>query len=583
MKRKFLPIIGLLFTIGLICAVVNHILGGICLFPDIAYNPSEGQSIKARTLAIVAVPYAEIGQKDKSSKILAQAFKNAEEIKETNTFSGRRSSALLQVATKYGEVGQPAQALQVIKIAKEGAEHGSGAAQMLNEAAVKAAEAGRFNQAIQVTQLLDNKAIGYFENRDSAIAEVAVEAAQVGLYDQAFQLLSSIDENTDKTGEALTKIAELATSTKLRSKALPLLDQTFELANRIKNVSALAKVASQYTELGQKAKSEQILNRCLQLTQSDKYISDQVENIVKIAVSYANIGQQDKAVEILDSSFGAVQLIQINNIPKPILSEIAIGYAKLGQKNKPLQIPILFKIAIGYAKIGQKNKALQILNQAFQQIKTNEYAWKTEQFSQIAVKYEEIGFHQQALEAAKMLGAPERVRALVAVAVEDAEQSQYDLAIKNIKSIGNHYPHEVRPDKMNGLSQIAMKAASAGQYEQAFKIIESIDDDFCGDCIAKPLIKLVNKATRTETKDQASQLLHKALSIAQFNILNQPERVGVLAEVANHYAQLGQQQKASEILAQALKTGEDITIVKRMPENMSVIFTRFKYPCPHIR
>lgn len=565
MKRKFLPIIASLLSIGLIYAVEDHTLGGICLFPDKIYNPSEGQSIKARTLAIVAVPYAQMGQKDKSSKILAQAFKNAEEIKQIETYYPR-TPALLEVATKYAEVGQPAQALQVIKIAKEGAEHGSGAAQVLNEAAVKAAEAGRFNQALQVTQLLDNKAIGYFENRDSAIAGVAVEAAQAGLYDQAFQLLSSIDENTNKTGEALTKIAELATSTKLRSKALPLLEQTFELANKIKNVSALVKVASQYAELGQKAKSEQILNRSLQLTQSDT--SNQIENIVNIAISYANIGQQDKAVQILDKTFDAVHLIEVNDMLKPILPELAIGYAK----------------------IGQKNKALQILNRTFQDNKNQKSRWKTAQLTQIAVKYEEIGFHQQALEVAEILEPPEKVRALVAVAVKDAEQYQYDQAIKNIKSIADQMPskewgyyYQFQSDKRNGLSQIAIKAAQAGQYEQVFKIIKFIDDDFCGDCIAEPLRILINKATRTETKDKAFQLLDKALSVARSTVLDESERVGVLAEVANHYAQLGQQQKASDILAQALKTGEDISIAKWMPENMSVIFTWFKYPCPYIR
>lgn len=205
------------------------------------------------------------------------------------------------------------------------------------------------------------------------------------------------------------------------------------------------------------------------------------------------------------------------------------------------------------------------------------------------MKYKEIGLHQQALEVAEILEPPEKVRVLVAVAVKDAEQSQYDQAIENIKSIADQMPskewgyyYQFQSDKRNGLSQIAIKAAQVGQYEQVFKVIESIDD-FCEDCIAKPLIKLVNKATRTETKDKASQLLDKALSVAQFTVLDESERVEVLAEIANHYAQLGHQQQASDILAQALKTGEDIPIAKWMPENMSLTYSWFKSPCSSVR
>lgn len=69
------------------------------------------KQIKATGLARVAVGYAELGQKDKASELLAQALRTAKAIE--------NEIVLTEVAIRYAEVGQYNQALQTAKAMQE--------------------------------------------------------------------------------------------------------------------------------------------------------------------------------------------------------------------------------------------------------------------------------------------------------------------------------------------------------------------------------------------------------------------------------------------------------------------------------
>src|SRR4028119_926142 len=107
------------------------------------YDANTAKEVQAKALAGVAVGYAQLGQKDKASQLLAQAVQSAKAMN-TNV----KHSTLAEVAIKYAEAGQYDQALQLTKAIKLDLDKKIA----LDRIALKAVEAGQYDQVLKITR-----------------------------------------------------------------------------------------------------------------------------------------------------------------------------------------------------------------------------------------------------------------------------------------------------------------------------------------------------------------------------------------------------------------------------------------------
>jgi hypothetical protein len=102
----------------------------------------------------------------------------------------------------------------------------------------------------------------------NALTQVAVKAAEAGQYDQAFRVVKTIEELYDSSkADALAKIGDRATQAEPAARASQVLSQALPIAKSIKaenvKAEALGEIATQYAAVGQADKASQILDQAV--------------------------------------------------------------------------------------------------------------------------------------------------------------------------------------------------------------------------------------------------------------------------------------------------------------------------------
>lgn len=175
---------------------------------------------KAKALVTVAGLYAKTGRKDKAFEMLSQAFQIVEKIE--NIYGARE--ALIEIFSKYVELGADSQALKVIDSVKP--EHFSDGpealapfrAGFLLKLAGKYLEVGRSDQAFETLERAEQTidAIKDTSLKSNALAEMGTVYAKAGQSHRADELLSkALEVITAATSQsepdksmALTTVAE---------------------------------------------------------------------------------------------------------------------------------------------------------------------------------------------------------------------------------------------------------------------------------------------------------------------------------------------------------------------------------------
>jgi len=175
---------------------------------------------KAKALVAVAGLYARTGRKDKALEMLSQAFQIVEKIE--NIYSARE--ALIEIFSKYVELGADSQALKVIDSVKP--EHFSDGpealapfrAGFLLKLAGKYLEVGRSDQAFETLERAEQtiEAIKDTSLKSTALAEMGTVYAKAGQGHKAEELLSEAlemitaarSQSEPNKSMALTTVAE---------------------------------------------------------------------------------------------------------------------------------------------------------------------------------------------------------------------------------------------------------------------------------------------------------------------------------------------------------------------------------------
>lgn len=510
MKLKIIAIAALLSTICSACTFNKSI------------NPEGEKEAQAKSLANVAVGYTELGQQDKASQLFAQALDHAQSMQES---SGLKGSVLAEVAISNAEAGQYNQALQIV-------------------------------ESIQPIKYDNSEIEPSNIYRTIALYQLAAKATEAGHYDQALEFIEKLGNGgvmyggyEDNKAKALTKVVDEATKAESSAKAVQILTQALELTKTLDQkdrADTIAEIAVNYAQVGQQLKAEQLLNQALRIALAieDTYVANKADALAEVAASYAQVGQQAKAEQLLN------QALQKANGTALSLAEVAVSYAQ----------------------VGQQAKAEQVINQALQIVKTAK-GDKKNKLTEIATKYAEVGLYDQALQVVELKDRwyvhrnPDVLNwaftypdALSEIALMYAEAGRYDLALQTAKSI------KYGGNRADTLAKLAVAYAQGRQYDQALEIIQSLDtESFKGIDVsflkANALPQIVDKATQAEPKDKAQQILAQALQLVETNWSND-EKAQVLAVIASQYAKVGQKNKAEQLLAQALQLAKTAGLVR---------------------
>lgn len=154
----------------------------------------------------------------------------------------------------------------------------------------------QYDQAIQATKAMQDKT----SNKADTFAKIALKTAQAGKYDQALRVTKLI-EYPEIRANALADVAVEYAKAGQKAKAQQILAQALQRTKAEDGSSYALEVAVKYAQVGQKAKAEQILAQALESTKapSDYYPADINANaLAGVALKYAQVGQQDKAEQV---------------------------------------------------------------------------------------------------------------------------------------------------------------------------------------------------------------------------------------------------------------------------------------------
>lgn len=335
-------------------------------------------------------------------------------------------------------------------------------------------ETGQLPKAIKIANTIENPLL-----KVRSLISIASNYIETGQQEDAYPLLSQALETSKgidsySKADQLVAIASKYIETGKKKKASQTLSQALKAVNTIKyeffKASALAKIASNYAEMGEFTKALKIANSI------DKdYGHDKADALATIAGKYIETGQKKKAFKILSNALKAVKSDNINYSTsglignKNVYIKIADKYAEGGQNKKAANIlsravkvalnekpyfefkenGVLAAMAEKYAENGQKKKAIQILSQSLKATIDAPFL-SVIGLADIAGKYAEFGEEKKATE-------------ILSLATETAKK------IKRDKSDTNDY-------KSIALSMISRKYAEIGKFPEALDVASTIED-----------------------------------------------------------------------------------------------------------
>ncbi len=448
---------------------------------------------QAEALTKVAVKYAQVGQKDKASEILAQVIEFTKAINHPDG-GGSKVHMLTQVAVGYAQAGRYDQAVKVTGLIHS--ETWRDVA--LKEVALKTAEAGQYDQALQLTKQMSKPTQNDLVAQ--TFAKIAIAAAQARHYDKAFQATNAVDAvasySESYKASTLAKIAEKATHTEPAPHAEQILTQAFQFAQGIKHnkskASAIAQLAVQYVVVGQKVKASQLLAQALQVAQTIKDSNDKESTLSQIAIQYAVVGQKADAPQML------AQALQIAKSLEKFSSQRSKEEAELDTELAEAEV------AVRAAQAGQYEQALTILKP----LKGNggtSYSEDDEPFKDFPGN---------------------KTDALTKSALHAARSKNYNQALMFVKSI---MPWD--SEKAKAWTEVVDEAMQAGQKDEAeqllnqeLRFVNSMNGD---NEKASALAEVAIRYVKLGKPNKASRLLDQALWIAE-NLNRQRVNLGLV-------------------------------------------------------
>mgnify|MGYP000016939657 CR=1 FL=1 len=238
--------------------------------------------------------------------------------------------------------------------------------------AVKFAEAGKFERALQIAKTIynptseeikSNETLGRFIQpsiQDLTTIDIASQFAKNNQLESGLQLVDGLTEQYSKSAgiiaiaKSLQSIGQTETAEKLLSESLQL--PPIPAADDYNNNKSMIDLAGSLASIGK-------VDRGLEIARSLKNGSYKQDAIAQIATQLASLGQLEQSLKIANTLIGS-------GWREYILSEIATKFIKLDQPESALKIIqslseeskqyISFEIAESFTKQGKTAQALQI-------------------------------------------------------------------------------------------------------------------------------------------------------------------------------------------------------------------------------
>lgn len=331
---------------------------------QLAQSLEAGES-KAKAFSDIAIAYAKAGQQDKAFEVFSQAVELAQSVGETlladiiaHYAEAGQPAAALQVAQRlenaegkakalaaiaflYMTSGQQVQASRLLSQALESAKaipESFKQQWLLEEMIRNYVKAERFDYAFQVAQTVQEDS--YEFNRKQILVKLATQAAQAGQYEQALQIVQALDKNYgDWRNIALQQIALAYASSGQYDKAI-------EIAQILDNSGStytyrartLAAIANQLLKTGQTNRATELYSQAVQVANSLGFSSSKAEAVAAVALELAISGQQNKASELLSQALQLAQTEKDASSLSSTLRSIADEYIRAQQYEFALKI-----------------------------------------------------------------------------------------------------------------------------------------------------------------------------------------------------------------------------------------------------
>ncbi|MEH1858074.1 MAG: hypothetical protein V7L21_08735 [Nostoc sp.] len=337
--------------------IAKLISTGGYLFEDISFL-SQYISIASQSTAMseVALKYAQTGQKAQAEQILVQALQKA-----------KTSDEMAEIALKYAQIGQKAKTLQLLAQVSQNAQIPTDTAKV----AVKYAQVG---QQAKAEQLLAQALQSIKKEKDGGIKnpylpDIAISYAKLGQCNQAIEIAKSIkgypDDEALKDGYIThdgliigEKLPDVFIEIAKKCTAAGLYEQAFQAIQEIKffdnKSDALGVVAVEYAKKSQYKQAFQVLKNNLDSDYNKALLSSEPDSIKtrfllksesikakalpKIVEQATQSEPSAKAEQVLSQALEVAKTIKSRDDKVRVITAIAIGYAQLKQKDKSEQL-----------------------------------------------------------------------------------------------------------------------------------------------------------------------------------------------------------------------------------------------------
>lgn len=395
---------------------------------------------------------------------------------------------------------------------------------------------GQLDTAFEIAQLVENDC-----DKALILNRFAQKYARSGKFDRAIKIAEIIIDNEEKE-LALAGIASEYAKAGQSDEALKIVATIDNWKN-----SPLIEVIKNYAESGE-------FERAKQLTETIEYSQDnddRFEAFNAISDGYVKAGQFEQAIQFagsLDDNFNKTEA----------LSVIAYRCAEFGQFDRAFQvIQTIYEINDGsvcdifldcildfVAKAQERERVLKII----QTIENESY--RNFMLGWSAADYANAGQFDRAISIAEMMTDGSFSSYALSWEVESAIASkQYDRAVEVAQTI-----HDMNRLQSIRLGRNVIAVAEAGELNQAFKIARTINDKHEK---AQALANVALSYAESAQQEKASEVFAEAVEIAH-SIENVYRKIGILEGIATNLSRAGQLSKAIEILSATLQIASTV-------------------------
>ena len=491
---------------------------------------------RAHALATVAEVLAEVGEEEQACRVWEKALAMAEDIEE----DGARASALSVVGEVLHQMGQEAQAREVVRWALAAAQRVGDEGCRTRVLPMVARALGRIGDKEHLDQVLTaTLSIGDDWCCADVLSAIARALAQMGDRERLNQTLAAVKTigNEWPRANALVEVIWALKQVGDRNTLRQAFGVAWDITTKEPRASVLATVAKASALVGEDEHAHQALQGVLIAIRDSRSGFPRARALAAMAESLAREGKNERARQALQEALAATENIEDERHRAETLVRVAQALTKVKDK-EGLQRALA--IAERTSSEWHRAQALFAVAEALAQMENRDALC---QAYAIAQNIDIEKFRAHALAAVGQ----------ALVRVRDEERLHNVLtALQDIQGVSS---------RVRALAAVAQDLAQMGEKEQAYQVlqgslpaIEGIQNEWHR---AEALIQVARALAKVEDREGVEQVLAAAKRIK-----NTGYRVPILATVAEALAQMGEKERACQILQETLVTAQGIRIEK---------------------